>query len=120
MCTDSTVTAARLLAELGMDSTTKAAYLEELRFAKRQQWAVTLAIIAFIAGAFHMAHSAKPLLGSGEKHVRLRALSCSWWLAARGCFTSFKAICVIHDCSSTQTTPAHGAMRILPSQWSLS
>ena len=69
MCTDSTVTAARLLAELGMDSTTKAAYLEELRFAKRQQWAVTLAIIAFIAGAFHMAHSAKPLLGSGEKHA---------------------------------------------------
>jgi hypothetical protein len=31
--------------------TIKAAYLEELRFAKRQQWTITAAVVAFIAGA---------------------------------------------------------------------
>jgi|SRR6516165_866595 hypothetical protein len=45
----------------------EAARLEELRFAKRQQWAVAIATITFIAGAFHMAHSVKPLLEPWEK-----------------------------------------------------
>ncbi len=87
MCTGSTVTAARLLVELGMDSTTKAAHLEELRFAKRQQWAVTLAIIAFIAGAFHMAHTVKPPLGSGERHAVAVSVVFvvvgGWWLLCK-------------------------------------
>ena len=32
-----------------------AGYMEELRFAKRQQWAVAAATIALIAGTFHLA-----------------------------------------------------------------
>jgi hypothetical protein len=44
-------------AELGIRATMvtdtiKAAYLEELRFAKRQQWTITAAVVAFIAGAY--------------------------------------------------------------------
>jgi len=31
-------------------------HLQELRFAKERQWAVAIATITFIAGAFHMAH----------------------------------------------------------------
>jgi hypothetical protein len=33
--------------------------LEEIRFAKKQQWAVAIAAITLIAGAFHMAHTVK-------------------------------------------------------------
>ena len=32
-------------------------HLQELRFAKERQWAVAIATITFIAGAFHMAHT---------------------------------------------------------------
>ena len=46
-----------------------AARLEELRFAKRQQWAVAIATITFIAGAFHMAHTVKQPLALWEKHA---------------------------------------------------
>src|SRR5262249_12781553 len=35
----------------------KAALLEELRFAKRQQWTVTAAVVALIAGAYNVAKS---------------------------------------------------------------
>jgi len=35
--------------------TIKAALWEELRFVKRQQWAVTTAVIALIAGAYSIA-----------------------------------------------------------------
>jgi hypothetical protein len=38
-----------------------AGHMEELRFWKRQQWAVTAYAIALIAGAFHMSQSLKPL-----------------------------------------------------------
>ena len=51
-----------------MRDTIKAAYLEELRFAKRQQWAVTTAVIALIAGAYSMAQP----LGPWEKHLAVR------------------------------------------------
>jgi hypothetical protein len=36
-----------------LTDTIKAALLEELRFAKERQWAVAIATITFIAGAFH-------------------------------------------------------------------
>jgi hypothetical protein len=34
------------------DPTIKAAYLEELRFAKRQQWTITAGVVGLIAGAY--------------------------------------------------------------------
>jgi uncharacterized membrane protein len=37
--------------------TIKAAHLEELRFAKRQQWTITAAVVALIAGAYSMEKS---------------------------------------------------------------
>jgi hypothetical protein len=43
---------------MAIDSTIKAAYLEELRFAKRQQWTITAAVVALIAGAYNVV---KPL-----------------------------------------------------------
>ena len=44
-----------------MEAPIKAGYMEELRFGKRQQWAVAAATIALIAGAFHLAQSMAPL-----------------------------------------------------------
>ena len=38
----------------------KAALLEELRFAKRQQWTITAAVVALIAGAYSIAKSLAP------------------------------------------------------------
>jgi hypothetical protein len=35
-----------------LPDTIKAAYFEELRFAKRQQWTITAAVVALIAGAY--------------------------------------------------------------------
>jgi hypothetical protein len=35
----------------------KAALLEELRFAKRQQWTITAAVVALIAGAYSVEKS---------------------------------------------------------------
>ena len=46
-----------------LTDTIKAALWEELRFAKRQQWAVTAAVITFIVGAYNVV---KPL-GPCEK-----------------------------------------------------
>jgi len=43
--------------------TIKAALWEELRFAKRQQWTVTAAVVAFIVGAYNVVKS----LGDWEK-----------------------------------------------------
>jgi uncharacterized membrane protein len=37
--------------------TIKAAYLEELRFAKRQPWTITAAVVALIAGAYSVEKS---------------------------------------------------------------
>jgi uncharacterized membrane protein len=37
-----------------LPDTIKAAYLEELRFAKRQQWTITAAVVALIAGAYNV------------------------------------------------------------------
>ena len=37
-----------------MDPPIKAAYLEELRFAKRQQWTITAAVVALIAGVYNV------------------------------------------------------------------
>ena len=46
-----------------LPDTIKAALLEELRFAKRQQWQVAIAAITLIAGAFYLVDKAKqPLL----------------------------------------------------------
>jgi hypothetical protein len=44
-----------------MEAPIKAGYMEELRFAKRQQWYVAAAAIGLIAGAFHLAQSMAPL-----------------------------------------------------------
>lgn len=52
-----------------MTDTIEAARLEELRFAKRQQWAVAIATITFIAGAFHITHSMVQPLTVCEKLV---------------------------------------------------
>ena len=46
-----------------LTDTIKAAYLEELRFAKRQQWTITAAVVASIAGAYNVVKS----LGDWEK-----------------------------------------------------
>jgi hypothetical protein len=54
----------------------KAAYLEELRFAKRQQWAVTIAVVTLIAGAYSMVQP----LGPWEKHVAIRLI----WIVVAG------------------------------------
>ena len=59
-----------------MRDTIKAAYLEELRFAKRQQWAVTTAVIALIAGAYSMVQP----LGPWEKHLAIRFI----WIVVAG------------------------------------
>ena len=45
----------------------KAALLEELRFAKRQQWTITAAVVALIAGAYTIAE--KQSLAPWEKAV---------------------------------------------------
>jgi hypothetical protein len=50
-----------------MEAPIKAGYMEELRFGKRQQWAVATAAIALMAGAFHLADGMKPLLNGYEK-----------------------------------------------------
>jgi uncharacterized membrane protein len=48
---------AKLLRERTMitDPTIKAALWEEVRFAKRQQWTITAAVVALIAGAYNIA-----------------------------------------------------------------
>jgi len=63
--------------------TIKAALWEELRFVKRQQWAVTTAVIALIAGAYSIAGVKQPL-GLWEKWVAmgfiLGLVAGGWWL----------------------------------------
>ena len=48
---------------------TKMELLDELRFAKRQQWAVTAAAIALIAGIYHIADNADPEMAPWEQHL---------------------------------------------------
>src|SRR5262249_28656779 len=43
--------------------------LEELRFAKQQQWAVAIATITLMAGAYHIVNTVKAPLGPWEKHL---------------------------------------------------
>jgi len=43
------------------EATIKAAYLEELRFAKRQQWTITAAVVGLIAGTYSVAHQSLAL-----------------------------------------------------------
>jgi hypothetical protein len=52
-----------------MDPPVRAAHMEEIRFWKRQQWAVGGYAIALIAGAFHMMQSVPQPLGPYEKGV---------------------------------------------------
>src|SRR5215813_8634461 len=59
-----------------MRDTIKAAYMEELRFAKRQQWAVTIAVVTLIAGAYSMVQP----LGPWEKRVAIRLI----WIVVAG------------------------------------
>lgn len=44
-----------------LTDTIKTAYLEELRFAKRQQWTITAAVVALIAGTYSVAHQSLAL-----------------------------------------------------------
>jgi hypothetical protein len=48
---------------------TKLELLDELRFAKRQQWAITAAAIALIAGIYHIADNADPPMRHWEQHL---------------------------------------------------
>jgi hypothetical protein len=43
-----------------LTDTIKAALLEELRFAKRQQWTITAAVVALVAGAYSIEKSLDP------------------------------------------------------------
>jgi hypothetical protein len=69
--------------------TIMAALLEELRFAKRQQWAVTIAGITLIAGAFHIAGVKQPL-GFWEK---VGATGFIWFVVIGGCWLLYKLQC---------------------------
>jgi hypothetical protein len=51
-----------------LTDTIKAALLEEIRFAKRQQWTITAAVVALIAGAYSIAVE-KQSLAPWEKAV---------------------------------------------------
>ena len=42
------------------EATIKAAYLEELRFAKRQQWTITAAVVGLAGGVYTIAKSLAP------------------------------------------------------------
>src|SRR5262245_42229549 len=64
----------------------KAAYLEELRFAKRQQWTITGAVIALIAGAYSIAHPKQPL-GLWEKYAIADFI---WIVVAGGCWLLYR------------------------------
>jgi len=50
-----------------MEPPVRAGHMEELRFWKRQQWAVAGYAIALIAGGFHIAQSLMPPLRPWEK-----------------------------------------------------
>jgi len=75
-----------------LTDTIKAALWEELRFAKRQQWAVTAAVLGLMAGAYT---TVQPL-GLWEKRVAVSFI-CIVAVGAAGCSTTFNAISVIHD-----------------------
>jgi len=49
------------------DPTIKAAFLEEIRFAKQQQWTITAAVVGLIGGAYSIAHSIEQSLAPWEK-----------------------------------------------------
>ena len=51
------------------DPTIKAAFLEEIRFAKRQQWTITAAVVALIGGAYTIVHTIEKSLDPWEKAV---------------------------------------------------
>ena len=68
----------------------KAAYLEELRFAKRQQWAVTIAVVTLIAGAYSMVQP----LGPWEKHVAIRLIGV---VVAVGCWLLYSLQCHLRN-----------------------
>jgi hypothetical protein len=70
-----------------LTDTIKAAFWEELRFTKRQQWAVTIAAVGLIAGAFHMAHTVKHPLAPWEKYV---ATAFVLGVAGGGCWLLYK------------------------------
>jgi hypothetical protein len=55
---------------------TKMELLDELRFAKRQQWAVTAAAIALIAGIYHIADNADPPMAPWEQHLAVFLVFC--------------------------------------------
>ena len=48
----------------------KAALLEELRFAKRQQWTITAAVVGLIAGAYTIAVEK-------QSTIKIAATACS-------------------------------------------
>jgi hypothetical protein len=78
---------ALMMPKTAPEATIEAARLEEIRFAKRQQWAVAIATITFIAGAFHIAHTVQHRLACWEKVVAtilvVGVLSGGCWLLFR-------------------------------------
>ena len=66
---------------------TKMELLDELRFAKRQQWAVTAAAIALIAGIYHIADNADPPMAPWEQHLAVFLVLA---VAAGGIWMLFK------------------------------
>jgi hypothetical protein len=73
-----------------MDGTIRAAYLEELRFAKRQQWAVAIATLTFIAGAYTITKDINPPLGRWEKNAVWALVSAA---AVAGSYLPLKLDC---------------------------
>jgi hypothetical protein len=70
-----------------LTDTIKAAYLEELRFAKRQQWQVAIAAITLIAGAFYLVDKAKQPLALWQISVITFLIAV---VAAGGCCLLWK------------------------------
>jgi len=84
------------------DPTIKAALLEEIRFAKRQQWTITAAVVGLIGGAYSIAHS----------------IEQSQWLQAYTGSSIFTDISTAHDCASIHTILIRGGEgRRLSMEW---
>jgi hypothetical protein len=81
--------------------------LEELRFAKQQQWAVAIATITLMAGAYHVVDTVKTPLDPWEKHLVtffVLAVALGGSYLSTGC----NAISVIHGSALIPTILTRG------------
>jgi len=84
---------------------TKMELLDELRFAKRQQWAATA--IALIAGIHHIADNADPPMSPWEQHLAAFVVLCVAG-GGIGMLSNFKAISNVHDWKLIRRTIVRG------------